>query len=59
MVKLCQINKDDKNIGTVSEGVFSGRDFLSVKLWAQMVTNSDSAARACHIVSANTYNVLM
>ena len=59
MVKLCRINKDDKNVGTVSEGVFSGRDFPSVKLWACMVINGESLARACHIISANTYNVLM
>ena len=32
MVKLCRINKDDKNVGTMSEGVFSGRDFPFVKL---------------------------
>ena len=57
VVKLCRINKDDKNVGTVGEGVFSRRDFPSVKQWAGMVINSKSLA--CHIISANTYNVLM
>ena len=59
MVKLCRVNKDDKNVGTMSEGVFSGRDFPSFQLWASVVRNGKSLARACGIASTTTYNILM
>ena len=47
MVKYCQVNKDDKNVGTVSEGVFSGRDFPSVKLFMCVVVKGKSPDRTC------------
>ena len=59
MVKLCQINKDDKNVGTVSEEVFSGSDFPSVILWSCMAVNDELPGRTSHYVNANIYNVLM
>ena len=53
MVKLCRVNKDDKNVGTVSEGVFSGRDFPSVKLQACVVMNGECLTRACQIKNSS------
>ena len=54
VVNLCRVNKDDKNVGTVSEGVFTGRDFPSVKMLICMVINSNSLARTCQITNINT-----
>ena len=54
MVKLCRVNKDDKNVGTVSEGVFSGRDILSVRLLACVLIIGKSLARTSQITSTNT-----
>ena len=59
MVKLCRVNKDDKNVGTVSEGVFSGRDFLSVKVSTCDVVIGETLAEACQIKSINTQYILI
>ena len=45
VVKSCRLNKDYKNVGTVSEGVSSWRDFPSVKLSVCVVINGEFLVR--------------
>ena len=59
VVKLCWVNKDDKNVGTVSEGVFSGREFPSVKLSVWVAINGEILSRTCQITNINTLYILM
>ena len=54
VVKLCQVNKDEKNVGTVSEGMFSGRYFPSVKLSVGVIIFGESLAGTCQKTNSNS-----
>lgn len=48
MVKLCQVNKDDENVCTVSERMFAGNDFLAVPVSSRMDCDKRGAGLQAH-----------